>query len=68
MRPGSTRIECWFSIPVSQSLSGASFTSVNQLRAHIDAFIANYNKNARPFAWSKSEVHQKRLKPRFADL
>ncbi len=23
---------------------------------------------ARPFAWTKSEVHQKRLKPRFADL
>jgi transposase len=62
------QIECWFSILVGQSLSGASFTSVDQLRTHIDAFIANYNKSARPFAWSKSEVHQKRLKPRFADL
>jgi len=62
------QIECWFSILVGQSLSGASFTSVDQLRAHIDAFIANYNETARPFAWSKSEVHQKRLKPRFADL
>jgi transposase len=62
------QVECWFAILVRQSLSGASFTSVDQLRAHIDAFIASYNQSARPFAWSKSEVHQKRLKPRFADL
>jgi transposase len=61
------QVEIWFSILASTALSGASFTSVTQLRAHIDAFIAAYNNCARPFAWSKSEVHQKRLKPRFAD-
>ena len=49
-----------------QSLHGASFTSVKQLREHIDAFIKAYNTTAAPFAWTKSEVHQKRLKPRFA--
>ena len=32
---------------------------------HIDAFIKAYNTTAAPFAWTKSEVHQKRLKPRF---
>ena len=37
------------------------------LRAHIEAFIAGYNETARPFVWQKSQVHQKRLKPRFAD-
>ena len=62
------QIECWFSILSGQSLKGASFTGVAQLRAHIDAFVARYNQTARPFAWTKSEVHQKRLKPRFADL
>ena len=62
------QVECWFSILAGQSLHGASFTSVAELRRHIDAFIANYNETARPFAWSKSEVHQKRLKPRFAEL
>jgi len=62
------QVECWFSILTGQSLQGASFTSVAELRMHIDAFIARYNETARPFAWSKSEVHQKRLKPRFADL
>lgn len=35
---------------------------------YIDAFIATYNQTARPFAWSKSEVHQKQLKPRSRDL
>jgi transposase len=62
------QVECWFSILAGQALQGASFTGVDQLRRHIDAFIANYNETARPFAWSKSKVHQKRLSPRFADL
>ena len=35
---------------------------------HRDAFIASYNETARPFAWSKSEGHQRRFKLRFADL
>lgn len=62
------QVECWFSILGGQSLQGASFTGVAQLRKHIDAFTERYNQTAHPFAWSKSEVHQKRLKPRFADL
>ncbi|MDB5408162.1 MAG: family transposase, partial [Rhodospirillales bacterium] len=35
--------------------------------AHIHAFIATYNDTAKPFAWTKSQVHQKRLKAHFAD-
>jgi transposase len=62
------QVEGWFSILGGQSLQRASFTSVAQLRTHIDAFIEHYNQTARPFAWNKSEVYQKRLKPRFADL
>ena len=61
------QVECWFSLLAGQSLQGTSFTSVDELRRHIDAFIADYNHSARPFAWSKSEVHQKRFKARFAD-
>ena len=62
------QVECWFSILAGQALNGASFTGVAELRRHIDAFVTTHNQSARPFAWSKSEVHQKRLKPRFADL
>jgi transposase len=61
------QVEIWFSILAGKALSGASFDSVAGLRAHIEAFIAGYNETARPFIWQKSQVHQKRLKPRFAD-
>src|SRR6516225_8607444 len=61
------QIEIWFSVLSDKSLAGASFTSVAQLRAHIDAFVDTYNQHAKPFAWTKSKVHQKRLKARFAD-
>ena len=38
-----------------------------QLREHIDAFIKAYNTLPLRLPGPKSEVHQKRLKPRFAD-
>ena len=60
------QIEIWFSILAKKSLDGASFSSVEELVAHIDAFIQNYNQTAKPFGWTKAEVCQKRLKPRFA--
>jgi transposase len=62
------QIEIWFSILAGQSLKGASFKAVEELKDHIDAFIKTYNETAKPFAWTKSKVHQKRLKPCFADL
>jgi hypothetical protein len=40
---------------------------VKDLIGHIDAFIAAYNQTAKPFLWTKSKVHQKRLRPCFAD-
>ena len=61
------QIESWFSVLSAKALSGMSFNSREDLMAHIDAFIAAYNLEAKPFAWTKSEVHQKRLKPCFAD-
>src|SRR3974377_47009 len=58
------QIETWFSILQGQSLNGASFTSVQELQEHIDAFIAAYNETATPFAWTKKKVHQRRFKNR----
>ncbi len=60
------QIEIWFSILSAKSLKGGSFASVPELQDHIDSFIASYNEEARPFVWTKSIVHQKRLKPCFA--
>src|SRR5947209_8916155 len=58
------QVEIWFSILEGKSLHGASFTSVKQLREHIDASIESYNANARPFVWTKAKVHQRRVKGR----
>jgi transposase len=58
------QVEIWFSILEGKSLHGASFNSVAQLREHIDAFIKAYNENAKPFVWTKTEVHQRRVKGR----
>src|SRR5258705_7966874 len=58
------QVETWFSILQGQSLSGASFTAVDQLQEHIDAFIAAYNETAEPFAWTKKKVYQRRFKNR----
>lgn len=58
------QVENWFSILQGQSLAGASFTSVAQLRDHIDAFIASYNDAAAPFVWTKTKVRQRRFKGR----
>jgi transposase len=56
------QVEIWFSILQGKSLRGASFTSVTQLRQHIDDFITAYNKTAKPFVWTKTKVHQRRVK------
>ena len=59
--------EIWFSILAGQSLKGASFCAVGELKLHIDAFIKDYNETAKPFCWTKAKVRQKRLKPCFND-
>lgn len=61
------QVEIWFSILAAKALNGTSFNSRKELMAHIEAFIAAYNVDAKPFVWTRSEVHQKRLKPCFAD-
>jgi transposase len=58
------QVEIWFSILQGQSLSGASFTTVQQLQEHIDAFIGGYNARAKPFVWTKKKVRQRRFKGR----
>ena len=58
------QVEIWFSILEGKSLHGASFTSIQQLREHIDAFTDRYNQDATPFAWTKAKVYQRRFKDR----
>jgi hypothetical protein len=58
------QVEYSFSILQGQSLTGASFTSAQQSREHIDAFVEAYHKTAEPFVWIKSKVYQRRVKGR----
>jgi len=47
------QIECWFSILVRKLLRRASFTSTDDLRARILAFIDYFNATmAKPFSWT----------------
>jgi DDE superfamily endonuclease len=47
------QIELWFSILVRRLLKRGNFTSVEDLREHILAFIAYFNKTmAKPFKWT----------------
>lgn len=62
------QVEIWFSILSRQSLTAASFTSTQQLRQHIDDFVAAYNQNAHPFEWKKQAVFQKHPKLSYAHL
>jgi transposase len=62
------QVEIWFSILARSTLDGASFTSVAQLRAAIDAFVDAYNATATPFQWRHATVHPKSLASRITDL
>ena len=46
------QVELWFSILVRRLLKRASFTSTEELRARILAFIAYFNQHATPFRWT----------------
>ena len=61
-------IECWFSILARRAIRGASFTSPQQVRQAIDAFIEAYNAEAAPFVWTKTEVQAGPLRKRYSDL
>lgn len=62
------QVEIWFSILARSTLDGASFTSITQLRAAIDAFIAAYNATATPFQWRQATIRPKSLASRITDL
>jgi hypothetical protein len=48
------QVEIWFSILARRLLKRASFTSAEDLRARILAFIAYFNQTAKPFRWTYS--------------
>lgn len=62
------QVEVWFSILSAQALAGASFTSPQQVRERIDAFVAAHNQIAHPFEWTKQVVFSKHPRVTYANL
>ena len=62
------QVEIWFGILSRKALRGASFSSVTDLRKAIEAFIANYSQNPRPFKWRKRDVHGSQLRNTIVNL
>ncbi len=47
------QVEGWFGILGKQSLSATGFNSKSALKAHIAAYLKQWNKNPTPFEWTK---------------
>lgn len=62
------QVEIWFGIMSRKVLRGANFKNVSELRHAIEAFIAAYNPNAKPFKWRKREVRGSQLRNTIVNL
>ena len=46
------QVEIWFHLITQQAIRRGSFTSVKELVAKIQQYIASYNRHPRPFVWT----------------
>ena len=56
------QVEIWFGLLSRKALRGLSTKSTAELRQAIEAFIAAYAENAKPFKWRKREVRGSQLR------
>ena len=50
---GMNQIEQWFSMLQRKRLGAPNFADLAELEERINAFIAEWNQHAHPFAWTK---------------
>ena len=62
------QVEIWFGILSRKALRGLSSKSTAELRQAIEAFIAVYAQNAKPFRWRKREVKGSQLRNTIVNL
>ncbi len=62
------QVEIWFGILSRKALRGLSTQSTAELRQAIEAFIAAYTQNAKPFKWRKREVKGSQLRNTIVNL
>lgn len=47
-------VERWFGLITSQAIRRGSFDSVAELERAINAYLANWNDDPKPFSWTKT--------------
>ena len=62
------QVEIWFGLLSRKALRGLSTKSTAELRQAIEAFIAAYAENAKPFKWRKREVRGSQLRNTIVNL
>ena len=62
------QIEIWFGILSRKALKQASFTSIDDLKTAIEAFIKRHNQQAQPFKWRRREVKGSQIKNTITNL
>ncbi len=62
------QVEMWFGLLTRKALRGLSSKSTADLRQAIEAFIAAYAHNAKPFKWRKREVKGSQLRNTIVNL
>ena len=62
------QVEIWFGLLTRKALRGASFSSKDQLRLAIEAFVAKTHDHPKPFHWRKREVKGSQLRNTIINL
>jgi transposase len=62
------QVEIWFGLLTRKALRGANFSSKDQLRSAIEAFVAKTNESPKPFRWRKREVKGSQLRNTIINL
>ena len=62
------QVEIWFGLLTRKALRGASFSSKDQLRLAIEAFVAKTNDHPKQFHWRKREVKGSQLRNTIINL
>lgn len=62
------QVEIWFGLLSRKALRGLSTRNAAELRQAIEAFVAVYSKNPKPFKWRKREVKGSQLRNTIVNL
>jgi hypothetical protein len=54
-------VERWFALITDQAIRRGSFQSVTRLEQAITRWLAHWNRNAKPFRWTRSAADIKQL-------